>query len=170
MSIAGRIGIERAERWWPATHGAAPCHRVEVRLRCGAGEHVIPVGDVGFRDVDFGDPAAPQLRVNDVAVFCRGGCWVPIDPISLNAGRDALRRALEATRDAGVNMLRLPGSTIYEHDDFYALCDELGIMVWQDLMFANMHYPSDDADFLEEVRAEVRERRAAVGRGIRASS
>jgi beta-mannosidase len=156
-SIGGSVAVGNADRWWPSTHGEARRHPVEVRLKGAAGERVVSLAPVGFRSVDFGDPGAPALRINDVPVFCRGACWSPIDPISLNPSREALRRALEATRDAGANMLRIPGTTIYEHDDFYELCDELGIMVWQDLMFASMHYPTDDPAFAGEVRGEVRE-------------
>jgi beta-mannosidase len=156
-SIVGRVEVADAERWWPATHGEPRCYPVEARLRCAGREYVVALGAVGFRDLDFGDPDAPALSVNDVLVFCRGGCWSPIEPISMNPDHRALRRALEAARDAGVNMVRIPGTTIYEHDDFYALCDELGILVWQDLMFASMHYPTDDPDFVAEVRGEVAE-------------
>lgn len=156
-SVVGRVRVDDAQRWWPATHGEPRRYPVELQLRSGARQQAISLGAVGFREVVFRDSEAPALSINAVVVFCRGACWSPVDPVSLNPGRDVVRRALEAARDAGVNMLRLNGTTIYEDDDFYALCDELGIMVWQDLMFASMHYPTNDPDFVEEVHGEVRE-------------
>mgnify|MGYP001320425630 CR=1 FL=1 len=79
----------------------------------------------------------------------------PIDiqrsrPIARLPGQEAL------ARDAGVNMLRVGGTMVYESDLFYRLCDELGILVWQDFMFANMDYPVDDPSFSMSIHAEAR--------------
>ena len=115
-----------------------------------------PLGRVGYRTIavdESGDGFA--LSVNGVPVFCRGACWVPPDVITLNASRDEVRSTLERVRAAGMNMVRITGTMVYEHDDFYDLCDELGILVWQDFMFANMDYPIDDPEFLAGVEKEA---------------
>ncbi len=70
--------------------------------------------------------------------------WTPIDPIGLAPSEDELRAELNRVRDAGMNMLRLPGTGAYETSAFHDLCDELGILVWQDFMFANLDYPIAD--------------------------
>ncbi|MCU1400878.1 MAG: beta-mannosidase, partial [Acidimicrobiales bacterium] len=111
---------------------------------------------VGFRsiDVDIGNGGF-SISVNGVPIFCRGACWVPIDPVALTASPDALRHALRQVVDAGMNMVRVTGTMVYEQREFYELCDELGIMVWQDLMFANMDYPIDAEAFADTVAVEI---------------
>lgn len=74
-----------------------------------------------------------------------------------------MRSALLQVRDAGMNMLRISGITIYESETFYDLCDELGILVWQDFMFASYDYPTDDAAFLAGVEEEARQFLTRVG-------
>jgi beta-mannosidase len=96
-------------------------------------------------------------------VFLRGAVWTPIDIRALRAEPGVLRRALEAARDAGLNMLRVGGTMVYEQDEFYSACDELGILVWQDFMFANMDYPVGDAAFRAGIVAEARHQLQRVG-------
>ena len=110
---------------------------------------------MGFRtvSVDRTDDAF-SVSVNGVPVFCRGGCWYPVDPVSLNAPADEVRRTLLLVQGAGFNMVRIPGGTVYEDETFFDLCDELGILVWQDAMFAFLDPPDDEA-FAATVSAEV---------------
>ena len=73
-------------------------------------------------------------------IYCRGACWTVSDIFTLNGTEESLRRDLLLARDAGAKLLRVGGTMTYESDLFYQLCDELGILVWQDFMFANMEY------------------------------
>jgi beta-mannosidase len=91
--------------------------------------------------------------VNGVQVFCRGACWTPADPLGFAADESALRKSFTQLRAAGMNMLRVGGMMVYESDAFLDLCDEEGILLWQDFMFANMDYPEDDAGFAASVDA-----------------
>ena len=134
-----RIVVPDAERWWPHTHGTPALYPVTLRV----GDHAIDAGRVGFRSIE-GLP----LRVNGVPVFARGAIWTP-DPDP--------RPSLEKMRDAGMNMVRVVGTTAYETREFHEICDELGILVWQDLMFANMDYPDGDATFIASVTAELQQ-------------
>ncbi len=145
------------EPWWPHTHGEPVLHRVVARIGTPGGVVEVDLGRVGFRSlaVDRGaDGNGFALLVNGERVFCRGGCWVPVDPVGLSAERAVYEPELRRMRDAGANMVRVGGTMLYEGDAFFELCDELGILVWQDAMFANFDYPNDP-DFLESVRAEI---------------
>jgi beta-mannosidase len=153
------IELTQAALWWPHTHGAQALSALSVRLSAPgrAQPIVIACGRVGFRElqVDRGvDRAGFALRVNGEQVFCRGACWTVNDLLTLSDTN--LRETLLLARDAGMNMLRVGGTMLYESDAFYDACDELGIMVFQDFMFANMDYPISDPSFEQEVREEVR--------------
>ena len=112
------------------------------------------LGQIGFRhlEVDRRDGGFALSRCNGVPVFCRGACWTAARHPTLAGRRRHSRRDLALARDAGMNMLRVGGTMVYESDAFYDLCDELGILVWQDFMFANMDYPVDDRAFRAERR------------------
>ena len=125
------------------------------------------LGRTGFRSLEVQrgpDGQGFGLAVNGTAVFCRGVCWTPLDIARLGAGTADYRTALEQLRDAGMNLIRVPGTMVYETDDFHDLCDELGLLLWQDLMFANMDYPAaeDDEAFVRDVTVEVRQRLEAL--------
>ncbi len=92
--------------------------------------------------------------INGVPVFAKGGNWIPADSFPSRITKDKYRKLLEAVRDTNMNMLRVWGGGIYESDDFYELCDEMGILVWQDFMFGCSLYPGDEA-FLDNVRQEA---------------
>jgi beta-mannosidase len=154
-SVAGSMTIADVLGWFPATHGIPTMYKASVILDVGH-ERSFDLPPIGFRSisVDQADGAF-GLAVNGVPIFCRGACWVPIDPVGLWSSREALRAALMPVVDAGMNMIRITGTMVPEQDDFYELCDELGVLVWHDMMFANMDYPIGDADFAALVRAEV---------------
>lgn len=136
------VPIPDPPRWWPHTHGNPA---------------LVPVADtlVGFRTVAW-DTAAGRLTllVNGTPVFARGACWTVEDPDAGPASAEAL--VLRAVQ-AGANMLRIGGTMAYASEALLNACDRHGVMIWQDFMFANMDYPFDDAAFIAEVRAEVRE-------------
>lgn len=88
-------------------------------------------------------------------VYCKGANWIPGDIFLPRLTKADYRKMLLSAKEANMNMLRVWGGGIYESDDFYDLCDSLGIMVWQDFMFACDMYPGDDA-FMNSVREEVK--------------
>ncbi len=166
----GELRVAEVARWWPHTHGEPVLHEVRLHVSGAQGEIVVEAGRIGFRELAFG--AAPDhdverdgldLHVNGVRVFARGAVWTPIDPIGLAPSAEELRAELLRVRDAGMNMLRLPGTGVYETSAFHDLCDELGVLVWQDFMFANLDYPIAD----ERFRAAVEREAGAVLAGLR---
>lgn len=146
--------IPNVTPWMPHSHGEPTLH--EVRIVCG--ETVLDLGRTGFRTitVDHGaDGKGFGLVVNGVSVFCRGAVWTNADILSLPGDKESYRPWLELACDAGMNMLRIAGLMTYETRAFFELCDELGILVWQDFQFANYDYPVADKAFVETVREEI---------------
>ncbi|MBK9082388.1 MAG: glycoside hydrolase family 2 protein [Rhizobiales bacterium] len=140
--------------WWPHTHGAPVLHDLAATVE----GREIALARLGFRTIQLDrgpDGKGFGLRVNGVPVFCRGANWISADIVALPGARADYAPWLTLARDAHMNMIRVPGSTLYEASDFYALCDELGLMVWQDFMFANLDYPANDADFRAAVWREA---------------
>jgi beta-mannosidase len=88
-------------------------------------------------------------------IYAKGANWIPGDIFLPRLTKDDYRKMLLSAKDANMNMLRVWGGGVYEADEFYDLCDSLGIMVWQDFMFAGGMYPGDDA-FMKNVREEVK--------------
>jgi beta-mannosidase len=170
LTVTGDLLVRGVEQWWPHTHGDPVLHHTSLRVDTTGGEIAIDAGRVGFRDLAFG--ASPQhdverdgldLRVNGVPVFVRGAVWTPIEPVGLAPSEEELRAELTRVRDAGMNMLRLPGTGAYETGTFHDLCDELGILLWQDFMFANLDYPIADEHFRASVASEISHVLAALG-------
>ena len=148
--------IEEPELWWPAGHGAQVLHTLTVT--CG---DQVETRKIGLRDMKLvSEPdkigRSFKIAVNGRDVFCKGANWIPSDALSGRISKEKTRDLLQSAVDANMNMIRIWGGGRYEPDWFYDFCDELGLMVWQDAMFACNLYPSDDA-FLQEVDAEVRE-------------
>jgi beta-mannosidase len=151
LHLSGSATVDGVDRWWPHSSGPQPLYPVSVQL----GTTRFELGSVGFRTVEVDTAEGGfQVVVNGTPVFCRGGCWYPIDPVTFNASEEDLRRTLTLVRDAGMNMVRIPGGTVYEDESFFSLCDRLGLMVWQDAMFAFLD-PPDDPDFMAVVVEEL---------------
>ncbi len=154
--LRGRVEVPDAARWWPHTHGTPVLYPVAAYV----GDHDFDLGSVGFRTVAVDrepDGTGFGLIVNGVPVFCRGACWTTADIVALPFARAAYLPLLTLARDAGMNMIRVGGTMGYEGDAFYRLCDELGLLVWQDFAFANFDYPASDADFRASVDLEARQ-------------
>lgn len=142
--------------WWPAGQGAQVLHDLVLT---GGGARVVK--RIGLRDlklVSQPDAAGRSfgVRVNGRAVFAKGANWIPADALFGRITVEGVRALLQSAVDANMNMLRVWGGGRYEPDWFYDLCDELGLMVWQDFMFACHLYPSTP-EFLTDVDAEVRD-------------
>jgi beta-mannosidase len=160
-AVIGELIVDSPELWWPHTHGRPALYDAALRIDSAGGRtQRVPVGRVGFRDLTCSpdlEADGPGLTINGVDVFARGAVWTPVDLLAPTASRETLRERLERLTAAGLNMVRVPGTAAYEADTFHDLCDELGILVWQDFMFANLDYPESDASFMAQVTGEVRQ-------------
>ena len=157
--IAMDFVIARPALWWPNGLGAQPLYTFKARLLL-AGERIDETSTrTGLRSLELRqqpDKTGKSFTfvINGVPVFAKGGNWIPADSFPTRISKDKYRQLLESVRETNMNMLRVWGGGIYERDDFYELCDELGILVWQDFMFGCSLYPGDQA-FLENVREEA---------------
>ena len=145
------LAVADAPLWWPHTHGEQALHDVEL-VRDGAAHRL---SRVGFRELftDRSDDGF-SLVLNGIPVFARGVCWGPVDPVGLADDVAEIRRTLLRYRAAGLNLVRLVGTATYESRAFWDVCDELGMLVWQDAMLATLD-PPEDAEWLALLEAEV---------------
>ncbi len=132
--------VPGAALWWPHTHGDPVLHDLVV-ARDG---ETLARRRIGFRALGWAQDIPRDgldLEVNGVPMWARGAVWTPADLVSMAPSPETLRALLQRVRDAGMNMVRVVGTGAYEPPAFFDLCDELGILVWQDLMFGNLDYP-----------------------------
>jgi beta-mannosidase len=154
------VTVDGAALWWPRGHGDQPLYDAEVTLFADGEPLDRWTGRIGFRTVELDTTdGAFVIRVNGQDVFVRGANWIPDDAFPSRVDRGRYARRLTDATEAGVNLLRVWGGGIYESEDFYDLCDERGILVWQDFLFACATYAEEL--LADEVEAEAR---AAVTR------
>ncbi|MGU3373984.1 beta-mannosidase [Chryseobacterium sp. M5A1_1a] len=96
------------------------------------------------------------FKVNGNPLYIKGTNWVPADSFSPRITKEKYQKLIKDAKEAHMNMIRIWGGGIYEDDEFYKACDENGILVWQDFMFAGSFYPADN-EFLNNVREEVKD-------------
>jgi beta-mannosidase len=116
---------------------------------------------IGLRTVELvqeKDAAGKSFyfKVNGKPLYAKGTNWIPGDSFSPRMTKEKYRKLIKDAKDANMNMIRVWGGGIYEDDEFYKACDENGILVWQDFMFAGSFYPADE-DFLNNVKEEVKD-------------
>ena len=163
MMMSGRgaeIVVEHPQLWWPAGQGGQPLYRLEVDV---VDAHGAAIGRwtrrIGLRTIKLDRHADEwgetfQFVVNGRAIFAKGANWIPAHSFVADLTRADYARDLRSAAEAHMNMIRVWGGGIYESEEFYDLCDELGLLVWQDFMFACTLYPFDAA-MRASVRAEA---------------
>ena len=155
-----RFSVPQAKLWWPHGHGAQPLYDWSASLRREGREIDRRSGQFGIRTVDLIQEPGPGgttsfiVAINGKKIFLKGMNWTPTDAIYARIDDARYRQLLAATKEANINALRVWGGGIYEHDSFYTMCDELGILVPHDFMFACGCYPQDQ-EFLDEARREA---------------
>ncbi|MET2013012.1 glycoside hydrolase family 2 protein [Microbacterium chocolatum] len=160
-AVTLRLDLERVERWWPAGYGHPHLYDATVALLTAAETLDTAERRVGFRTVEWNttpDEAGTPftLVINDQPIYVKGANWIPDDAFPSRVDRSRYGRRLRQARDANLNLIRVWGGGIYESDDFYDLCDELGLLTWQDFLFACAAYPEEEP-LRSEIEAEARE-------------
>jgi len=151
--------VKDYELWWPNGMGNQNMYDVKVKLQSN-NNFVTSSKRVGLREINLvtsQDSVGNNFyfEVNKKPVFMKGVNYIPQDIFLNRVSDDKYEELLESAVDANMNMIRVWGGGIYENEIFYNLCDEKGLLVWQDFMFACAMYPGDE-DFLKSVEQEAK--------------
>ena len=153
--------VASPQLWWPRGYGGQPLYRLTTILQQGTEEFDRRELRLGLRRLQLIQKSLADepgttffFEINNVPIFCGGANWIPADSFLPRISPERYRAWMQLAADANMVMLRVWGGGIYEADIFYDLCDELGLLVWQDFMFACGIYPALDW-FQESVRTEV---------------
>jgi beta-mannosidase len=154
QTLTERITINKPRLWWPAGHGDQPLYDLSVRVGDQAVSKRIGLRHIHWDNSRDNIGTQMTLYVNGKPIFCKGANWIPTDGLATRQTDEVFERLIDDTVAANMNMLRVWGGGQYERDRFYELCDEKGVMIWHDLMFACQLYPFDDA-FIDNVAHEI---------------
>ncbi|WP_188743477.1 glycoside hydrolase family 2 protein [Agromyces bauzanensis] len=163
-----RLRVAKPQRWWPRGFGEPALHDLAVTLEADGDVIDSWESRIGFRDVRLDTSAdeegsAFRIMVNDTPIPVRGVNWIPDDCFPPRVTSERLRTRLGQALDAGVNLVRVWGGGCYESDEFYRLCDEAGLLVQQDFLFACAAYPESEP-LRSEVESEARDNVARLSR------
>lgn len=155
------LGVKNPQLWWPNGMGKQPLYTLKVELRNPEGRVVdVWTKRMGLRTLRL--VRKPDKRgetfyfeANGQAFFAKGANWIPADAIYSRVGKKEYEFQLKAAVSAHMNMIRVWGGGHYEREEFYDLCDELGICVWQEFMFACVHAPFFDSEFVKNFGQEA---------------
>jgi beta-mannosidase len=158
--------LQQPALWWPWTLGSANLYEVEALLYENLGQpQSDPVDNItkrfGIRKIELVQRPLPDtqgasffFKINNIPIFAGGSCWIPADSFTTRISAQKYRDWIQLARDSNQVMVRIWGGGIYEHEPFYNTCDELGILIWQDFMFACGNYPVH-ADMQKSVALEA---------------
>jgi len=165
------LRVDSPRLWWTSDLGEAYLYDLQVTVEREGTILAERNQRVGLRSLQLDQSPDPDERgtrffrfiLNGVPIFCKGANWIPADSFLGSMTPDRYRALVLAARDANMNMLRVWGGGVYEDDAFYSACDEQGILVWQDFMFACAAYPETPALQLEvdlEARQQIKRLRS----------
>jgi beta-mannosidase len=160
-----QASIDSPQLWWPIGHGEQWRYPIDVRLRFDYDPYVSDeqafTTMLGVRKVEVDQSPHPVqgryfiLKINNRPIFCKGGNWVPADMLHSTVTPERYRELVDLAIGANFNLLRIWGGGIFADPAFLDYCDERGVLVWHDLLFACSKYPGDYPEFAAEVRREV---------------
>lgn len=159
--VRGSLPVPHPARWWPAGLGEQALHDLTVTLR--RGDEVLDerTERIGFRDIVVeqrpdAEGVGFRVVVDGEPMFIRGFNWIPDDTSIATVTPADYRRRIAEAQTLGANLIRVWGGGVFEDDEFYRACDEAGMLVWQDFLFACAAYPEEEP-FATEVEAEARD-------------
>lgn len=156
-----KIPIENCKLWWPRNYGEPNLYETEVSLYYKGHLEDTYRLKIGIRTVELERTESIDkdghgkfcFKINGKKIFVLGSNWVPLDAFHANDCK-RLRQAIDLAADIGCNLLRCWGGNVYESDEFFCMCDENGIMVWQDFAMACARYPENEK-FIKKLEEEA---------------
>ena len=157
---SAHIAISDPQLWWVAGMGEQPLYDVTVTLKTDNATLDHKTKQIGLRTLtlernpdEWGESF--YFACNGIPFFAKGANWIPASPYPAFTTAETYENFIQASVEANMNMLRVWGGGIYEEDVFYDLCDQYGIAIWQDFMFACGTYPAYDDNFMANVKQEA---------------
>lgn len=155
------FNIENPKLWQPNGWGDPHLYTIQFSLQKDGqivSDEIVKVGLKTVELVQEKDEKGKSFyfKVNGNPLYIKGTNWIPADSFSPRITKEKYQKLIKDSKEANMNMIRIWGGGIYEDDEFYNACDENGILVWQDFMFAGNFYPADE-EFLNNVKEEVKD-------------
>ena len=156
-----KMRVDRPELWWPAGQGDPYLYTLKIEIKKNGKLIDSDSRRIGFRKIEIDRSEHPvegnyfTVKVNNRPVFMKGGNWVPADMIYSSVDKKRLEKLVDLAVDANFNILRIWGGGLFAGNDLLELCDEKGVVVWHDFLFACSKYPGDDVDFYNNVKREI---------------
>lgn len=159
--VAVEFNVAKPRIWWTNGLGGQPMYSASVLLTQGNKVLDNKTEKIGIRTIEVEnkiDQAGKSftIKLNGRPVFMKGANYIPQDNFQNRVTPEVSKKLLSSAKEANMNMIRLWGGGLYEEDFFYEQCDELGLLIWHDLMFSCSFYPGDTA-FNNNVKAELRD-------------
>jgi beta-mannosidase len=154
------VEVPNPKLWWPNSFGEQPLYSVSLALLCDNETMDSRWVKIGLRKLDLRQVpdewgTSFTFVINEIPIFAKGSNWIPADSFPTRLTDEKLRHLMESAVNSHQNMLRVWGGGFYEEERFYDLCDELGILVWQDMVFSCSIYPLGEENFLANIKHEV---------------
>jgi len=153
--------INNPKLWQPNGWGDPNLYDIKISLQKDSKNLDNKTERIGLRTIELIQEKDAKgksfyFKVNGNPMYAKGTNWIPSDSFSPRITKEKYQKLIKDSKEANMNMIRVWGGGIYEDDEFYKACDENGILVWQDFMFAGSFYPSDE-EFLNNVKEEVKD-------------
>ena len=159
--IKQSIKIKNPLLWWPIPFGKPNLYDISIEIYkdntlLGSYQDKFGIREIRLEQKKLSkDEKGFCFVVNGKRIYAKGANWVPADSILARVNGEKYKKLIQLAKQANINMLRVWGGGIYEDKLFYRLCDEAGIMIWQDFMFACSAYPNENKEFLKNIRREA---------------
>ncbi|MBK7981580.1 MAG: hypothetical protein IPK06_16555 [Ignavibacteriae bacterium] len=155
------LEIPNPELWWPNGEGSQNLYLLKIKIINKSNQILNEFNrKVGIRTVELvlneNGTNVFKFKINNKVIFAKGVNWIPADSFLPRIAESKYKNLLSSAKDANMNIIRVWGGGIYESDKFYEICDELGLMVWQDFMFACAAYP-EHKDFIKNIKTEIKQ-------------